>query len=160
MVSETFSDVYPEPGRRPAARFRHLCSARQIIKSHRHVFGVGPEAEFDEDGFVIRNAYTGGSDNLKKTFDEAPRSTASRCYNEFCGSELDYDRGDDVIQIGRLDLAAARRYLVDMVPRGRLAALVARWRRSCAGPAAHPAARSTGSTAAANAAASAPRSSS
>ncbi|HTN64404.1 MAG TPA: hypothetical protein VL147_23075, partial [Devosia sp.] len=41
-------------------------------------------------------------------------------FNTFCQTHLDYDRGDDVIQIGKLDLAAARRYLTDMVPKGAL----------------------------------------
>lgn len=116
MVSETFSDVYPDPATGNLRKFRHLVLGRQILKSHRHVFGVGPEAEFDETAFVIRNAYTGGSDNLKKTF-EAAQKHRQPVYNEFCGKVLDYERGDDLIQIGRLDLGAARRYLVNMVPR-------------------------------------------
>lgn len=116
MVSETFSDVYPNPGTANPRKFRHLVLVRQIMRAHRFVFGVGDDAEFDEAAFVIRNAYTGGSDNLKKTF-EAAQKHRKPVYNEFCAAMLDYDRGDDVIQIGRLDLAAARRYLIDMVPR-------------------------------------------
>lgn len=116
MVSETFSDVYPNPATAAPRKFRHLVLARQIMRAHRHVFGVGADAEFDEVGFVIRNAYTGGSDNLKKTFEMSQKHRKS-VFNEFCAAVLDYDRGDDVIQIGRLDLAAARRYLADMVPR-------------------------------------------
>lgn len=116
MVSETFSDVYPNPATGNPRKFRHLVLARQILRSHRHVFGVGPEAEFDEALFVIRNAYTGGSDKLKKTFEGAQKHRTS-VYNDFCGGALDYARGDDVLQIGRLDLAAAQRYLVDVVPK-------------------------------------------
>lgn len=116
MVSETFSDVYPNPATSAPRKFRHLVLVRQIMRAHRHVFGVGEEAEFDETAFVIRNAYTGGSDNLKKTFDQAQKHRKP-VFNEFCAAVLDYDRGDDIIQIGRLDLAAARRYLIDMVPR-------------------------------------------
>lgn len=116
MVSETFSDVYPNPLSRNPRKFRHLVLVRQIMRAHRHVFGVGGEAEFDEGAFVIRNAYTGGSDNLKKTFEQAQKHRKP-VFNEFCAAVLDYNRGDDVIQIGRLDLSAARRYLTDMVPR-------------------------------------------
>jgi hypothetical protein len=116
MVSETFSDVYPNPLSRNPRKFRHLVLVRQIMRAHRHVFGVGGEAEFDEGAFVIRNAYTGGSDNLKKTFEQAQKHRKP-VFNEFCAAVLDYNRGDDVIQIGRLDLGAARRYLTDMVPR-------------------------------------------
>ena len=109
MVSGMFSDVWPGPqaGRRT---LNHLLLARQIMDGQRHVFGVGPDATFDEDRFVIENAYTGGSDDLKKTWDAAPKHRDDS-YNAFCAAMLDYDRGDDVLQLGRMDLAAMRTYL-------------------------------------------------
>ena len=123
MVSETFSDVYPSP--LPGARrsFAHLQLARGIMAHHRAVFGVGSEAGFDEERFVITNAYTGGSDALKKTFEIAPKHR-NEIYGEFCARVLDYARGDDVLQLGRIDLAGARRYLMSEVPAGLLPALI------------------------------------
>jgi len=115
MMSETFSDVYPHPAAPTRRSFEHLLIARRIMESHRHVFGVGPDAGFDEARFVITNAYTGGSDDLRKTFDQAPKHR-NDTYNTFCAEQLDYDRGDDVLQLGRMDLAAGRRLLGD-VPR-------------------------------------------
>jgi hypothetical protein len=88
------------------------------------VFGVGDEAGFDETRFVISNAYTGGSDSLKKSFTAAPKHRDD-VYNAFCARELDYARGDDVLQIGRIDLAGARRYVMREVPSGSLPALLA-----------------------------------
>ncbi|WBL79855.1 hypothetical protein I3J27_05350 [Bradyrhizobium xenonodulans] len=124
MVSDTFSDVYPSP--LPGARqsFAHLQLARGILARHRAVFGVGEEAGFDEARSVITNAYTGGSDALKKTFEVAPKHR-NAIYNEFCARELDYARGDDVLQLGRIDLAGARRYVMSEVPHGSLPALLA-----------------------------------
>ena len=124
MVGETFSDVFPSPD--PAARrsFAHLQLGRDIMRRHRQVFGVGPEAGFDEARFVITNAYTGGSDALKKTFADAPKHRDER-YNAFCARELNYDRGDDLLQIGRIDLGGARRYLLSEVPRRSLPGLLA-----------------------------------
>jgi hypothetical protein len=119
MVTETFSEVYPDPRSNAPRKFRHLVLVRQIMRTHRYVFGVGPEAGFDEQSFIITNSYTGGSDNLKKTFEEAQKHRQS-VFNDYCRSHLDYARGDDVIQIGKLDLAAAGRYLADMVPKGAL----------------------------------------
>jgi len=123
MVSQTFSDVYPSP--LPGARqsFAHLQLARCIMTQHRAVFGVGEEAGFDEARSVITNAYTGGSDALKKTFDAAQKHR-SAIYNDFCERELDYSRGDDVLQLGRIDLAGARRYLLREVPHGSLPSLL------------------------------------
>jgi hypothetical protein len=124
MVSDTFSDVFPSP--LPGARqsFAHLQLARGIMARHRLVFGVGEEADFDEARSVITNAYTGGSDALKKTFEVAPKHR-NEIYNDFCARELDYARGDDVLQLGRIDLAGARRYILSEVPHGSLPALLA-----------------------------------
>jgi hypothetical protein len=122
MVSEMFSDVYPRPdgGRRS---LNHLLLARRIMVGQRCVFGVGDDAHFDEENFVITNAYTGGSDDLKKTWDTAPKHRDAR-YNDFCAARLDYVRGDDVIQIGRMDMAAIRGYLIRDVPRSALLGLL------------------------------------
>jgi len=121
MVSEMFSDVWPRPdpvggpesGRRTLT---HLLLARGIMAGHRQVFGVGPEAGFDAARFVITDAYTGGSDDLKKPWEAAAKHRDAR-YNDFCAGMLDYARGDDLLQLGRMDLAAIRRYLSREVPK-------------------------------------------
>jgi hypothetical protein len=123
MVCETFSDVFPAPTVTRQS-FAHLQLARGIMRDHRRVFGVGDEAGFDEARFVITNAYTGGSDALKKTFEAASKHRDEQ-HNAFCARELDYVRGDDVLQIGRIDLAGARRYVMREVPTGSLPALLA-----------------------------------
>ncbi|MCF2904210.1 hypothetical protein L0666_04355 [Octadecabacter sp. CECT 8868] len=115
MVSEMFSDIWPKP-EADRRTLNHLLMARRIMANHRHVFGVGADAEFDEDRFVITNAYTGGSDDLKKTWEDAPKHRDAQ-FNEFCEVELDYERGDDVLQLGKMDLPAIRRYLTREVPR-------------------------------------------
>ena len=145
MVCDTFSDVFPSPNakafssevaagsrqenasnQKSTARqsFAHLQLARGIMRDHRAVFGVGSEAGFDEGRFVITDAYTGGSDALKKSYDVAPKHRDEQ-YNSFCARELNYDRGDDVLQLGRIDLTGARRYLQREVPAGPLPALLA-----------------------------------
>lgn len=123
MVCQTFSDIYPSPDAGARQSFAHLTLARQIMRDHRHVFGVGGEAGFDEVRSVITDAYTGGSDDLKKSFDAATQHREPR-YNAFCESELDYGRGDDLLQIGRMDMAAARRYLLGQLPRASLPGLL------------------------------------
>src|SRR4051812_14521626 len=124
MVCETFSDVFPSPQGSARASFAHLQLARDIMRRHRAVFGVGGEAGFDEARFVISDAYTGGFDALKKNFDLAPKNRDEQD-NAFCARELDYARGDDLLQVGRIDLAAARRYLTSEVPAGSMPALLA-----------------------------------
>jgi hypothetical protein len=123
MVTETFTNVFPSP--KPDARrsFEHLLLARAIMARHRHVFGVGAEAGFDEQHFVITNAYTGGSDHLKKTLAMAPKHR-NEIYNEFCARELDYGRGDDVLQLCQLTTETARRFMLKDVPRRSLPAVL------------------------------------
>jgi hypothetical protein len=122
MVSQMFSEVWPNPqgGRRS---LNHVLLARLIMAQHRGVFGVGEDATFDEDRFVITDAYTGGSDDLKKTWDEAPKHRDD-VFNRFCVEELDYGRGDDVIQLGRMDMAAMRDYLARDVPKSAVIGLL------------------------------------
>lgn len=123
MVAETFDQVYPgQAGTMASFAHRHL--AHQIMSGERDAFGVGADAGFDAEAQVITNAYTGGSDNLKKSFAVAAKHRDAR-YNDFCAAALDYERGDDVLQIGRLDIGTARRFLARSVPRSALPQLAA-----------------------------------
>lgn len=115
MVAEIFDDVFPTPARASDPAFTHRLLARQIMARHRYVFGVGPDAGFDEEHSIITNSYTGGSDGLKKTFSDAPKHRKD-IYNSMCARELDYGRGDDFLQIGQLNMEAATRYLSRVVP--------------------------------------------
>ncbi|GAM96611.1 hypothetical protein U91I_00230 [alpha proteobacterium U9-1i] len=118
MVTESFAHVYPTPEpSRPS--FEHVLLARQIMASHRHAFGVGADAGFDEARFVITDAYTGGSDDLKKSFDEAPKHRKEK-FNSAAARELNYARGDDFLQLGQVNMSAAQAYVWDVVPRESL----------------------------------------
>lgn len=126
MVCEGAAHVYPgapEGGRRT---FEHVELARQLMLRHRAAFGVGEDAVFDAERFVICNAYTGGSDYLKKRWEDAPRHRDER-YNELCRRELDYDRGDDFLQLGQVDLFSLWRYLSHFLPREEWALALSRF---------------------------------
>ena len=124
LVGGGFARVFPAPGQvRPSPRsLMHLLLARSILNDHRYVFGVGDEAHFDEDSFIIADAYTGGSDHLKKTFDDAPKHR-DEAINSYCAEHLDYDRGDDILQLGQIDLQTALSYIAREVPPRSFAAL-------------------------------------
>jgi hypothetical protein len=124
-VAETFLSAYPNPFHSSRRTFEHLSVAREIMRKHRAVFGVAADAGFDEQQFIITNAYTGGSDNLKKTFSDAPKHRDERA-NELCKTRLDYARGDDFLQIARFDQASALKYLLREVPRNSLPAVLYR----------------------------------
>jgi hypothetical protein len=115
MVSESFDNVFPTADPATRQSYDHLHLARQVMARHRHVFGVGADAEHDETRAIIRNAYTGGSDNLKKPFDAATKHR-NDAHNEACRLALDYDRGDDFLQLGQVTLGAARRFFTRSSP--------------------------------------------
>jgi hypothetical protein len=117
MVSESFGNVFPNPLKENRRTFDHILLAREILGKHRKVFGVGIEAEFDEENFIIKNSYTGGSDNLKKTYEQAPKHR-NLIYNDFCQKHLDYHRGDDFLQIGQIDIPTYYHYMSHSVPIG------------------------------------------
>ena len=123
MVAETFGGVYPDPRREGRPSLTQRILARRLVATHAPAFGVGPQARFDEGRFVIENAYTGGSQGLKKRFEDAAPHRDER-FNAYARATLDYERGDDVVQLGRIDLATARDYLSRQVPRRRVAGLV------------------------------------
>ena len=113
--SENFNNVFPNALNNSRRSFDHLSLVRQIMLNHRHVFGVGNDAEFDEKMFIIKNAYTGGSDNLLKTWNQVTKYR-NDTVNDFCQKHLNYDRGDDFIQIGKFDFFALQKYIIRMIP--------------------------------------------
>jgi hypothetical protein len=116
LVAKGFDNVFPslKPGQHRS--FDHLSIAKEIMNNYRHVFGVGADAEFDESAFIIRNAYNGGSQNLKKSFESSARSS-DEYINAWCRTNLDYSRGDDVLQIGNMNYSVATNYLLRTVPK-------------------------------------------
>jgi hypothetical protein len=110
-VSESFGKVYPNPLTGQRRTFEHLVIAREILAKHRAVFGVCDEAVFDEETFVIKDSYRGGSDNLKKTFEQTVKHRNS-VFNDFCAQHLNYERGDDFLQIGQMDMATYYNYML------------------------------------------------
>ena len=120
--ASTYSEAYPSPVVPVRQTFSHLTLARQIMRHERSAFGVANDAPYDEARSVILNAYTGGSDELKKTFAEAPKHRDPRV-NAWCEAQLDYARGDDVLQLGRCSLGTAVRFLREKLPKGSAAQL-------------------------------------
>ncbi len=129
MVGEACEDVYPTPAAKTGPGPAHRAVAEAIMRNHCGAFGVGMDAGFDRDRFVITNAYTGGSDGLKKAYAATTKHRNQR-YNDMCLRELDYERGDDFLQIGRCSARSLLRYLLrPLTPTGnalRLRAAVAR----------------------------------
>lgn len=127
VFAGSVAEVHPAPGRTDPPSWEHVGVALEVMARHRRVFGVGEDAGFDPVRFVIRNAYTGGSDHLKKTWNEVARHRDPDV-NRLCSDRLDYDRGDDLLQVGRLDLRVTAR-LGARLAGGVVVAMAAGWAR-------------------------------
>jgi hypothetical protein len=125
-VCDIVANVFPSPNAGARRTFDHTVLAREIMRRHRAAFGVGEEAIFDAEQFVILNAYTGGSDHLKKQWADAARHRDER-FNELCRRKLDYARGDDFLQLGQVNLYTLWRYLCHSLPREAWAVALAHY---------------------------------
>lgn len=104
LVAKNYFNVFPNiDGTKQS--FRHQKLADLIIDNHNEAFGVGDDAFWDRDRQIIENAYTGGSDNLKKSFEDSPKHRNEQ-FNALCKKELNYERGDDFLQLGVLSPSA------------------------------------------------------
>jgi hypothetical protein len=101
VVSDYYHSVYPDPIHDTRQSLMQRSLSEGIVKYHRSAFGTGDDATYDSDKQIIINSYTGGSDNLKKTFEECPKYR-NEIVNLFCQDNLNYERGDDFLQIGTL----------------------------------------------------------
>ena len=117
MVADNYAGAFPHYAGKHRQTFVQRVLARSIMKHHRRAFGVGEDAGYDEERGVITDAYTGGSDELKKSFAEAAKHR-NPAVNDFCARTLDYQRGDDLLQIGRCTLASTLRFLRGKLPQG------------------------------------------
>lgn len=101
VVADYYDKVYPNPIHPTYQTLMHKSLGVGIMKDYRSAFGTGDDATYYAEKQIIANSYTGGSNNLKKTFEESPKYR-SEIVNIFCRENLDYHRGDDIIQLGVL----------------------------------------------------------
>lgn len=110
-IADAFSDVYPHYRRSQGATPDQVGVARQIFDRWRGESGVAPSAEIDEKTFVVRASCAGPSAILRHDFDNLPKYQVPSA-NEFCRRMLDYDRGDELLMVGRMDGRTALRALL------------------------------------------------
>jgi hypothetical protein len=102
-ASTYYTNVYPDPIHQKVQTAQHRTLFEQIVRHHSTTFGTAKSVAYDLDNHIIFDSYTGGSDNLKKTF-ESCSLHRNQVVNEFCKRHLNYERGDDFLQIGQLSV--------------------------------------------------------
>jgi hypothetical protein len=105
-VADSFSHVHPHyRSDAPGPTEAHRAIARQFVAEHGHEIGIWEGARLDEEAFVIRDSSLGACQDLMVSFDEAAKYKVEAC-NAFCARTLDYGRGDEILQVGRADMAS------------------------------------------------------
>lgn len=128
-VADSFSRVHPHyappPGFAPTPAHRRI--ARTFFREHGQDIGVWEGAVLDEERFVIRGSSQGACRTLMLPFERAAMYRVPAC-NEFCRQTLDYAQGDELLQVGRVDMAALGRssWWILRKAKRRLAALATR----------------------------------
>ena len=104
LVDKNYSKTYPSAKKGHHQTFTHRKLTELIMRDHRKDFGVGDDAALDLDHQIIQNAYTGGSNEMKKHYETTTKHRDEKI-NQMCRASLDYSRGDDFIQLGVLDIS-------------------------------------------------------
>ena len=103
-VSDYFLDTYPNyhGNTRPTAFHREV--AHQVLGRDRHEFGCSRAAVFDPTSFVVEgsNQPSGGGASAFIKTDPVSRYRDAAC-NTFCADALNFERGDELFQVGRAD---------------------------------------------------------
>ena len=110
LITRQLSDVYPDYRRHGQPSQAQLAVARHLLEHHGLDVGYEQGSNFEADGFVLRNTYSGACAALRRDFDGLRQAGDQRC-NVYCQATLDYVRGDDLMLIGWVDWSALCRNL-------------------------------------------------
>uniref|UniRef100_A0A7C4GC39 Uncharacterized protein n=1 Tax=candidate division WOR-3 bacterium TaxID=2052148 RepID=A0A7C4GC39_UNCW3 len=103
MFADNLADVYPHysrPGRPPRGAVE---TASVLLRDFGSELAACSRSEFDPARFTISHGYEGASAVLRRSFADQPKYDVPEC-NAFCQRILDYERGDDLFQLGRVHL--------------------------------------------------------
>lgn len=108
-VALHFHDVYPSPQRSTSPSPTHQRIARAINSHYRHKMFVPESSTFDADSFIFRGSIK--ETVFAKEGDDSRFFHRQDSLNDFYRSLLDFERGDEVLQIGYASTFGAVRHL-------------------------------------------------
>jgi hypothetical protein len=107
-VALHFDDVYPSPFLRRAPTGKHYRIAATIDRRYRDKMYVRRDARFDLHAFIFRGSVK--DTVFQKEADDAHFHHRRRALNNYYRGLMDFDAGDEVLQIGHVSLLTALRY--------------------------------------------------
>ena len=107
-VALNFDSVYPSPFRSSPSD-THLLIARTISEKYRQKIYIHEDAPLDESAFVFRGSVKGTV--FQKDADDTQYYHRESSLNSYYKSLLQFQEGDEAVQIGHFSLATFARYL-------------------------------------------------
>jgi hypothetical protein len=114
-VALHFREVYPAPGAAPPSR-THRLIAEAMHLHHRAEAFISPVADFDREAFVFRRSVAGTV--FQKSAEDLRYHHRDRALNDFYRARMDFESGDEVLQVGCVTLADGLRSAVHGLRRG------------------------------------------
>lgn len=108
-VALHFEQVYPSPFVRGEPTEAHRRIAEEVDIHHRSRMFVAPEVEFDRERFVFRGSVR--DTVFQKSPDDTRYHHRNGRLNDFYRQYMDIDSGDEVLQVGWVNLLAYPAYL-------------------------------------------------
>lgn len=109
-VALYFEDIYPSPFGKKAPSPTHLKIAQGISKSHRSAIAINYDAKFNSETFVFEGSV---SDSVfEKSEADTKYYHRNRDITNYYKDILNFERGDEVLQIGRISLLSLPKYLL------------------------------------------------
>ena len=108
-VALHFDDVYPSPYKTQPS-LEQIQIAKTINEKYRHELYIRDEARFDEKNFIFEESVLGNI--FQKEQADRRYHHRSQKMTEFYTSLMDFNRGDEVLQIGKVSLMTFPRYLL------------------------------------------------
>ncbi|MBK7978192.1 MAG: hypothetical protein IPK07_34750 [Deltaproteobacteria bacterium] len=108
-VGRHFDQVFPAPEGPASPTTTHRRIAEAVDALYRDKIYIRPDARFDRDAFVFRGSVH-QTVFQKDEHDPRYRHRDARA-NRFYGERMDFERGDEVLQIGSMSLLTGLRYL-------------------------------------------------
>ncbi len=108
-VALHFDDVYPSPYNSSPSK-DHVEIAKMIDGMYRHELFIRNEAKFNEKNFIFEESVLGNQ--FQKSETDKRYHHRSKSLTDYYASLMDFGRGDEVLQIGKVSLLTFPCYLL------------------------------------------------
>ena len=113
-VATYFEDVYPSPLGATAPTAKHIQIAKAINLYYRKKVYIREDAELDLDNFVFRRSVAGTV--FQKSANDARYRHRHDWLNQYYARLMQFDQGDEVLQIGYVTLLTAVKHKLKRQP--------------------------------------------